>query len=108
MSISRLAESIRRAAEGIDEPLRILLSELTDEYGAPPPSTIRRIIRDWDDSGVDLGGHRVTTEKKEGRLFLVIDPASDENTASATTLPRRRPPVMSIPLYHQFGRVLSA
>jgi hypothetical protein len=101
MSIARLTESIRRAAQGIVEPRRIMLSELTAEHDAPPPSTIRRIIRDWADDGVELAGHRVRAEKGENRLYLVIYPHGEEPA------PLPKPVVMSIPLYHQFGRVIS-
>jgi hypothetical protein len=101
MSIARLTESVRRAGEGIDEPRRILLAELTRDFDAPPPSTIRRIIRDWDDDGVELAGHRIRAEKAEGRLYLVIHPRGE-------VFVRPKPAVVSIPLYHQFGRVLSA
>jgi hypothetical protein len=101
MSIARLAESIRRAGEGIDEPRPILLAALTDQFDAPPPSTIRRIIREWTDDGVELSGHRVCAEKRDGRLYLVIHPKGAE-------IIRPRAAVISIPLYHQFGRVLSA
>src|SRR5436853_7805285 len=100
MSIARLAESIRRAGEGIDEPRLILLSELNEDFDAPPPSTIRRIIRDWTDDGVELSGHRVRAEKKDGRLYLVIQPRG-------LSFVRPKAAVISIPLYHQFGRVVS-
>jgi hypothetical protein len=100
MSIARLTDSIRRAGEGINEPRRLLLSDLAENYGAPPPSTIRRIVRDWTDDGVELAGHRVRTEKAEGRLFLVIHPHGQE-------VERPKKPVISVPLYHQFGRVVS-
>jgi hypothetical protein len=101
MSIARLTESIRRAGEGIEEPRQILLSELTEDFDAPPPSTIRRIIRDWSDDGVELEGHRVRAEKHDGRLYLVIQPRG----RAFVRAPRV---ALSIPLYHQFGRVVSA
>jgi hypothetical protein len=100
MSIARLTEAVRRAGEGIDEPCRVLISEIAEDYDGPPASTIRRIIREWTDDGVDLDGHRVRAEKSEGRLYLVIHPRVHD-------ISRARRPAMSIPLYHQFGRVVS-
>src|SRR5687767_10774574 len=105
MSIARLTDSIRRAGEGIDEPLRILLGDLAEQYDAPPPSTIRRIIRDWTDHGIEMAGHRVRAEKIDGRLHLVIDPLGAEDSRPEPV--RARTPVTSTPLYHQFGRVVS-
>lgn len=103
MSIARLTESIRRAGQGIVEPRRVLLSELSAEHDAPPPSTIRRIIRDWADEGVELAGHHVRAEKGDNRLYLVIHPHGERPEPVRPKVA----PVMSIPLYHQFGRVVS-
>lgn len=99
MSIARLTESIRRAGEGIDEPRPILLAELTQDFDAPPPSTIRRIARDWTDQGAELGGHHVRTEKRDGRLYLVINPRG-----ISFVRPKLK---TSVPYFHQFGRVIS-
>lgn len=96
MSIARLTESIRRAGEGISASRRVLLGDLTKLYEAPPPSTIRRIVQSWPIEGAELAGHRVRTQKLDGRLYLVIDPLG-EGTVQ---------PVRQTPLYHQFGRVV--
>jgi hypothetical protein len=101
MSIARLSDSISRAAEGIEEPLFILLADLAKDHDAPPPSTIRRIIRDWPEEGVELAGLRVRAEKKSGRLYLAILPRG-------RTFVVAKPAPRTIPLYHQFGRVVSA
>jgi hypothetical protein len=98
MSLARLTESIRRAGANISEARRVLLADLSKEFDAPPPSTIRRIVRDWPAEGLELGGHRVSTEKREGRLYLVIQPQFGVV---------REMPVRQTPLYHQFGRVVS-
>lgn len=106
MSLARLTESIRRAGENISEPRRVLLADLSKDFDAPPPSTIRRIVRDWTSDGVELAGHRVRTEKSDGRLMLVIAPRGASASIGETAVVREMP-VRTTPLYHQFGRVVS-
>jgi hypothetical protein len=79
---------------------------LTSDFGAPPPSTIRRIMRAWDAAGVELGGHCVRAEKIDGLLYVVIAPAGE---AMAAPAPAERPsPVTSLPYYHFFGRLAAS
>lgn len=88
--IARLAESIRRAGDGIKEPRRILLADLRRDFDSPPASTLRRIIREWSSDGIEIGGHAVRAQKLDGRLYLVISPGA-----------------ITQPSFHHLGRVVA-
>jgi hypothetical protein len=95
MSLAQLTEAIGVAARAAPLPQELLLRDIADHCGGPPPSTIRRIVRDWTTAGIILGDYRVRKKISAGFVYLVIEPKDAP------------PPKVTVPRYHQLGRVVS-